>query len=202
MRITRSDSDRLVIVDFPWFLGLILFPTAAVMLGVTVVAAAKGRSASQIAGPLISALLAFGVAAAFTNRSEFDFDLVAKQLTWRRRGLFTNAGGVVPFEQIRGANVEAHNDNDGDLTYRVVLRTENGTIPLTETYDGIRERSDRIRTAIVEALTLDLDQNQQIESDILALALAGRKIDAITLARKRYGYDLAAAKQFVEGLSV
>ena len=56
-------------------------------------------------------------------------------------------------------------------------------------------------TRIVESLQLKLDQNQQIETDILELALAGRKIDAIAMARQRYGYDLTKAKQFVEELT-
>ena len=200
MRITRSDNRRLVMVDFPWFLGLVFFPTAALMLVVTVVAIAKGLSASQITGPLISGLLSFAVAAAFTKRCEFDFDLVAKKLTWRHRGLFTNAGGVVPFEQIRSAAVESSSDNDGGLTYRVILRTRDGTIPLTESYNGNRDIVDRFRSAIVAALQLNLHANAQIETDILELARAGRKIDAIAL-RERYGYDLAAAKAFVEQLT-
>jgi hypothetical protein len=202
MRITRSDSRRLVLVDFPWIIGPIALACAAVGFGVAVVAVAQGRGAGQIIGPLIGGVMFFVAGAAITKRSEFDFDLVAKQLTWRRRGIFTNAGGVVPFAQIRAAAVQSTTDNDGGLTYRVVLHThDRGTIPLTDSYDGVRQTADGVSSAINDALKLDFDQSRQIESDILELAIAGRKIDAIALARKHYGYDLATARQFVEQLS-
>jgi hypothetical protein len=138
--------------------------------------------------------------AVFTKRSEFNFDFVQKNLTWRRRGLFTNTGGIVPLEQITRAAVESHQD-DSVTTYRVVLKTAHGSVPLTDSYSSNRETADRIRTAINDALKLTSTPSEQIETDILDLALAGRKIDAIALARQRYGYDLTQAKQFVEGLT-
>jgi len=55
-----------------------------------------------------------------------------------------------------------------------------------------------IRTAINSVL--NPAPAKEMENDIQELALAGRKIDAIHLARIRYGYDLAQAKSFVEGL--
>jgi hypothetical protein len=200
MRITRADNRRLTVVDFPWLIGVVAFPCAAVMLGVAIAAIVKDRGPSQIAGPIIGALMFFAGGAVFTKRSEFDFDLVAKTLTWRRRGVFTNIGGVLPLDQIRSATVESES-GDGGLTYRVALHTQAGTIPLAESYDGNRAPADRVRAAINDALHLNLDAHQQIETDILELALAGRKIDAIAMARQRYGYDLKQAKDFVEGLS-
>lgn len=201
MRITRSDHRNLVIVDFPYLIGVIAFPCAAFMASIAVQAIARHSHTGDIVGPILGALLFFGGGAVFTKRSEFDFDFVSRKLTWRRRGLFTNAGGVVPLDQIKSATVESTSDSDSGMTYRVALRTTSGPIPLTESYDGNREIADRVRTVINEALKVTLDQSEQIENDILELALAGRKIDAIALARTRYGYDLTKAKQFVEELS-
>lgn len=46
----------------------------------------------------------------------------------------------------------------------------------------------------------DMTQDEK-ESHILDLALAGQKIDAIKAAREVYGYGLAEAKHFVDGLT-
>jgi hypothetical protein len=205
MKITRSDQSHLVIVDFPYLIGVIAFPAAAFMLAVTIRAIANHSSAGDIVGPIIGALMFFFGGVVFTKRSEFDFDLVARKLTWRRRGLFTNIGGIVPLDEIRCATVQSRNDGDSGLTYRVVLLlTRSGDrseIPLTEPYDGNGLRAEKVRSAINQALQIKLGPNQQMENDILELALAGRKIDAIALARTRYGYNLTQAKEFVEGLT-
>jgi hypothetical protein len=200
MRITRCDHDRLTIVDFPWGIGAVCFPCAAIMLAFAVNGIVRHVPTGDIIGCAIATVMCFCGGVVFTKRSEFDFDFATQRLTWRRRGLFKNTRGVVPLDQIKSATVESHSDGDGDLTYRVVLHTHAGPIPLTDIYDGNRNTADQVRTAINQALHLTLDANQQIETDILELALAGRKIDAITMARKRYGYDLTQAKRFVEEL--
>jgi hypothetical protein len=74
-------------------------------------------------------------------------------------------------------------------------------IPLTETHSGNGLRAEKVRSVINQALEVKLGPNQQMENDILELALAGRKIDAIALAQARYGYNLTQAKKFVEGLT-
>jgi hypothetical protein len=202
MRITRSDPRNLVIADFPYLIGVIAFPAAVFMVGSAIVMLARGQHTGDIVGAAIGALLFFFGGAVFTKRSTFDFDLAARTLTWRRRGIFTNIGGVVALDQIRCATVQSCNSGDGDLTYRVALLTQSaGEIALTDSYDGNRELADRVRTAINDALEINLDVNEQIETDILELARAGRKIDAIALTRKRYGYDLTQAKQFVDDLT-
>jgi|SRR5688500_2545154 len=200
MRITRSDTRRLVVVDFPYLIGAICFPCAAFMGGRAALLLWRGDWSGDLCGLSVGALLFFLGGTLGTKRSEFDFDLVERKLRWKRRGLFTNTGGVVPIDQIRHASVESMS-SDGDYTYRVVVHTNSGAIPLTEAYDGNRDKADRVRTAINDALQLKLDADKQLETDILDLTLAGRKIDAIGLARQRYGYDLTTAKDFVESLS-
>jgi hypothetical protein len=219
MRITRSDPRNLVIVDFPYVVGLIAFPAAALMMvyagiGLYRHAGDTGSTAgavsdcgnvavgNEIIGPFIGALLFFFGGAVFAKRSEFNFDGDARLLTWRRRGLFTNTGGVLPFDQIRRALVQASDDTEGGMTYRVALSTTDaGTIPLTEMYvSGLPDKYDTVRDAINTVLGVAGTAAQQVETEILELALAGQKIDAVALARQRYGYDLAQAKRFVEAL--
>ena len=200
MRITRSDSQRLVVFDFPYLIGIITFPCAAFMAGLGVRLMWRGDFNGDLVGASLGALLFFLGGTFATKRSEFDFDLVGRKLHWKRRGLFTNTGGVLPLDQIRHASIESIS-SDGDLSYRVVLHTSSQTIPLTDSYDNDREKADRVRAAINDALKLNLDADKQIENDILEMAIAGRKIDAITLARQRYGYNLTEARDFVEGLT-
>ncbi len=53
----------------------------------------------------------------------------------------------------------------------------------------------------VEDYTKPVADKRKMEEQILSLAEQGRKIDAIKLARVRYGMDLKEAKQFVDELS-
>lgn len=206
MRITRSDNRKLVIVDFPYLIGVIAFPVAAFLLGHGGVAVYRasfraGASAVDIVAPLAGALFCFVIGAIFTKRSEFDFDFVDRKLRWKRRGLFTNTRGVIPLDQIRSATLQSHWSSNDGRTYRIAVLTAAGDVPLTESYSAGEEKPKRIRDAINTALQVSVGEGEQMENEILDLALAGRKIDAIALARQRYGYDLAQAKQFVEGLA-
>ena len=156
MRITESHPRRLVIVDFPYVIALFAFPFAAALLVLAIDAAVRHVGAPQALAALAASVMCFVVGAGLTKRSVFDFDLVEKKLTWRRRGLFTNAGGVVPFEQIRDVTVERNNNSDGDDTYGVVLHTLGGaTIELSDIYTANRRPIDEARAAIAAALQLD-----------------------------------------------
>ena len=85
-------------------------------------------------------------------RSVFRFDLVERKLRWKRTGLFTRVGGVIPFIDIHGAAVQSHWSNDDGRTYRVTLRTTVGDMPITETYSSGEERPLRICTLINDTL--------------------------------------------------
>jgi hypothetical protein len=215
MRITRSDPRNLVIVDFPYLIGLIAVPMGLVLLGFGIAAlyravvAGSGSGSSQlfghgsgeIWGPLLGALISLGCGVGFTQRSEFTFDFVARTLTWTRRNLFGRSGGVVPLRQVRRALLDVHDSSDGGPTYNVVLQTDAGPLELSAFHTSGEARYIRIRDAINAALAVASTEAEQSDAEILALALAGRKMDAVVLVRTRYGYDLAQAKAFVEGLT-
>jgi hypothetical protein len=199
VKIVRSDARSLVIVDFPYLIGAVAFPCALFLLVRAILFVAEGGPRGDVIGCSLGGLMFFMGGAVFTKRSAFEFDLVRRRLTWSRRGLFTRAGGTLPIDEIRSATVQSLNNGDTP-TYRVALLTAGGKIPLTDAYSGGRQRADAIRSAINDALKLNVDANVQVESDILELARAGRTIDAVKLTRERYGYDLAQAKQFVDEL--
>jgi hypothetical protein len=196
MKITQQDQSALIIEDFPYLIGAITFPLALFGLYHAIAITVRSGLTRNGVGAAISACLAFLIGAVFTKRSVFEFDLVQRQLRWKRGGLFGSSHGLVPFDQIRSATVQSLS---GDApTYRVAVLTHEGEIPLTDAYSAGSEPSESIRTAINKVL--DAAPANEMENDIQELALGGRKIDAIRLARTRYGYDLAQAKEFVEGL--
>jgi len=196
MKIAQQDQSALIIEDFPYLIGAIAFPAALFMLYQAIATVVRGGRTRDVIGAGIATLLFFFGGAVFTKRSVFEFDLVHRQLRWKRSGLFSRQHGLVPFDQIRTATVQSLS---GDTpTYRVAMLTQDGEIPLTDAYSAGIEPAERIRTAINSVL--NVAPTNEMENDIQELALAGRKIDAIHLARIRYGYDLAQAKSFVEGL--
>lgn len=199
MKITRRDNRALVIVDFPYLIGAIAFPAVVFLLYHAVAALRRGGRTGEVVGAGVGALLFFTGGALFTQRNRFEFDLVARRLTWSRRGLFTRACGTVPFDRLRHAAVQTLSSGGGGSgTHRVVLvLTDGGELPLTRAYDADREAAERARTAINEVLGALATGP---DDDIRSLARAGRTIDAIALARTHYGYDLARAKEFVEAL--
>jgi hypothetical protein len=82
------------------------------------------------------------------------FDRRRKELTWSRRGLFERAGGAVPFDAIRGMQVQSMT-HSGRTSYRVVLVTADGEIPLTASYGhGEDEACRRVAEQIDDFLTL------------------------------------------------
>ena len=155
MRITESHDRRLVIIDFPYVIGVFAWSFAAALLVMAVDAAVRRVGTPQTLGAFAAAVMCFLVGAALTQRSEFVFDLVEKQLTWRRRGLFTNKGGVVPFEQIRAVIVDRCNDSDGGDTYGLVLHLHAAKpIAVSDIYTSNRRPIDDARAAVVDALQL------------------------------------------------
>lgn len=197
MKITRHNDDALTIVDFPWLIGAIGLPVSLACFYESVATLVRGERLGETFGAAVGGLVFFFVAAVFTVRSSFHFDLKTRQLTWSRRGRFTQTGGVIAFDRIRGAVLQSINSDEG-LSYRVTILTQSGEIPISIAYSGNAKKHESARDAINQAL--DLTVASPDENDIRELARSGRKIDAISLARTRYGYDLTRAKEFVEGL--
>lgn len=67
----------------------------------------------------------------------------------------------------------------------------------------LAERGLTVKEAVDEVndFTVSAPDKKKMEDEILRLAQSGDTIAAIRLARKRYGYPLAQAKEFVDGLS-
>lgn len=167
MRITRSDEMQLVVVDCPWIIPALAFPTASMMLSFAALAFTRAMSkpdfpwfgtwSGGLWGSLFSGLLSGCLAIAFTFHEKYVFDLAARQLNWRRRTLFSTTTGVVPFDQIAYAVTQCNRDNDGD-TFRVALKTDAGLLPLTSVYTSNQRRFDHIRDQINAALKVKITE--------------------------------------------
>jgi len=198
VKITR-DNHTLTLTDFPYMIGVIAFPAAAFLVYHAVRAFRDGNPTRDVVGAAFGALFFFAGGVVFTQRNHFHFDLTARQLRWSRRGLFTRAGGALPFDQIRHAVVQSSGsaDSNGHTTRAALVLADGSHLPLTRAYTA-GTAAQRARTAINEALAVPPTTP---EDDIRQLVLAGHKIDAIRLARTHYGYDLAQARDFVDSLT-
>jgi hypothetical protein len=210
MRIKHSDEERLVVVHFPWMLSLLgLLPVLGwlylVASGELHRANPVGTWKDDLFKVAVSLLIVAPWAALFlwiTKRSVFEFDLIGRQLTWHRAGVFRREEGQMPFDQIRCAMVDVFcGDCGGGCSYRLALSTTQGIFPLMTYFTGSKP-SERRYARLAAAINAAMKTNPAdgLESDILEKAAAGQMFAAIRLAAKRYDLDLAQAKQFVDEL--
>ena len=206
MKITRSDQEKLVIVDFPYGYGVPMLIVALAILGHFLWQFAhEGTKHVEWIGHIFGFALPFLGAILLLKRSVFEFDLARRQLVWSRVGIFGWKGGTVPFSQIKSAYVDSSSDSDG-TTYRVSLMLLEGVLPLTTTLSGgIGAKCNTIRDMINEALGVATQlpeggEDGRNDGDIRALVASGRKIAAIEQVRMRRKCSLLEAKTIVEAM--
>jgi hypothetical protein len=210
MRIKHSDEERLVVAHFPWMLSLLgllpvigwLYLVASGELHRANPVGTWKDEAFKIAVSLLIVAPWAGLFLWITKRSIFEFDLIGRQLMWRRGGILRKEEGRIPFDQIRCAMVDAFSGDSGSCcSYRLPLSTTDGIFPLMSYFSGgkFREKEyERLAAAINAAIKTNPADG--LERDILDKAAAGQRFAAIELAAKRYGCDLIQAKQFVDDL--
>jgi len=202
MKITSSGREKLVITDFPYWIGLLTFIPAAYLAYHTCMSYRTGvMNHRDLLGAGLGIALFFMAGVVFTKRTVFTFDVVRRQIRWSRNGLFMHTTGAMPFDQVTGCVVETSGSGGGQ-SYRVTLLTLEGMVPLTSTFKGGHEASFKIiRNAIVQAVGLPITtETQSDEADLRALVASGAKIEAIQLVRARRGGSIADAKKVVDEL--
>ena len=215
MRITRSDEDQLVIVDFPWIFGVVCFPVAIVMFLVGAVDLI--RAIYTPARPLVRQGPRTGLGPAHRRRALHRRR--PRHLRPRRVHLRPHdpQADMVPPQPpqengrrrpLRADSICLHRLQPRQLRQRCAFASPSRPKPAPSrsrpTYSSSSGADavhfDRIRDAINKALKVSFDEAEQMDSQILELVLANRKIEAVKLARKRYGFDVGQAKAFVESL--
>jgi membrane protein YdbS with pleckstrin-like domain len=153
MRIDLDAKRRLVVEDLPvasmTIAGIVAGALAFVLTGAL---SAVPIEWDVFAGALITLLCLIVLVLIVSKRSTFVFDFETNRLVWRRAGLLKRREGTIPVEQIRSVAVQSAQGSSGDRTYRVVLRTAAGTIPLTESFNTNGTLCEKIAAAIREHL--------------------------------------------------
>jgi hypothetical protein len=157
-----------------------------------------GDMRTLLAGGLVS-VLALSLAAFVPDRT-FVFEPALGRMTWARKRLIGSRRGTTPLTDIRDVTLQVDQDNDPRrrlLSYRVVLVTREGSMPLSSGREFDREVCERLVARIRE---LSRDPRSSPASTIASLAAAGQIIDAVILARRDRGMGLAEARDYVESL--
>ena len=213
MRITRSNNERLVITHFPLVMAAIGVVPALVALAVVIATATNQTPPTKGQQPWFGAAVFVGIALVwgggvsfFAKRVTYDFDLVRRQLHWRRRSIYGTKEGLMPFDDIKCAWVEAIRSSDDDVggtwMYCPALSTTHGKFPLLNFSTGgsyAGQQFQRLADAINAALKAS--GATILEDEIRRLVSQGEGPAAVELARKRYGYDLLQAQQFIDSLA-
>jgi membrane protein YdbS with pleckstrin-like domain len=143
----------LVVEDIP-FMGMTIAGIAAGALAFVLMGALSAIPIKWdvFAAALVAILILIGLVVIVSKRSTFVFDFETNRLVWRRSGLLRRREETIPVEQIRSVVVQSAQGSGGDRTYRVVLTTATGTIPLTESFNTNGKLCEQIAAAIREHL--------------------------------------------------
>lgn len=148
MRIAEDTADRLTLTDRAFWLAAVLAAAAAIMVYASV---AFGNSRG-----LLPAALFFGGAVWFTRSTELMVDKRRRSCVLRRWSPWAVSRSSFAFDQITDVRIETfmtgiHNQVP---TFRLVLVTSAGDVPLTASFESGRAQYDAMRNACVAAIRI------------------------------------------------
>jgi len=143
MRIVEDNPARLAIVHRPRILPA-FFLGCALVLGVYLLVRLGELHLHEQIGLILGTFLCALASALTATQSECRFDAQSGQVSWRHRGVFARSSGELPLQAIEGVGVETDRDAEGQ-SYRVVLATRHGRVPLTWHYSTIEPHTDIAR---------------------------------------------------------
>ncbi len=176
---------------------LILFGLA-IMAGVVL---QEPRGFTRIVLGFLAALLPWSIAA-ILDQTRFDFDGLKRRLFWRRKNFFRTRAGELGFDEISEIRLRSmagdseQRRGKNQLVYRAVLAAGAGELPLSNVWTA----DLRTQTKIAEAICAVLGRIAPVtvENSMDELVAAGQTIDAIKLARERFGLGLTEAKKLID----
>lgn len=197
MKIVRTTESELVAVDSGLFLCVLLAVLGLILLAVGIV---SGKHATFFGAVFF--LFAAGVC---LRRTAFVFDRTRGIASWQKRRLFTVTSGEIPFGDISDIGFDAMPGQKGGTTYRLIVITAAGRVPMSDMYGGGQKYYETVRDAIVEFLAGSGSPVKAAaagkwddESLLRAMIQQGRRLDAIALVRSKENLDLLHAKERVE----
>lgn len=148
-----------------------------------------------------ASLMAFALAALTPDRW-FAFDPASRRLTWAVTRLLGAKQGSLSFNEI--TSVVLQPDFDPEATharpmFRPVLVTMSGHLPLTSVSGFDRDAGEKLCGDLRGIIAL-ANRDGTPEGTIRELARDGFVVDAVSLARREYGFDLAEAEAYVHAL--
>lgn len=198
MRIIRQSATELVVKDSSVWMSVLCIGGA---LAVGCFAWMKGEPKSLFVTAFF--LLFAAIAARATTCT---FDALEQVVRWRGFRLFKTSSGTVRFEDIRDITVEAMSMDKSGMTYRLVLQTAQGPVPLANAYSGSSDGYAKLRREILAFIRPGLDAAiapsagvdgipADLESSIRTLLDQQRVMDATVLLRARERISLTEAKK-------
>ncbi len=148
-------------------------------------------------------VLAFGAGAVFlAERSTFSFNRTSRRLSWRRSNVFTTKSGEIRFRDITAVELQSISGSGTTPSYRIMLRTRGGDVPMTRGYSGHADKWRPIAEQVRKCIGGIRDEpgEDRADSGVAGLVRDGRIIDAIRQLRDTTGMSLADAKAEVERL--
>lgn len=137
MHVTETDTCLSVTTAFP-LISVVLGGAAALMLSVGTVR--HLQTPLRPADLFWASVAALGFLAAgwlTGERGVFRFCKDSDRFLWSRQRLGRSASGELPLNSVGRAQYETlHDSGDGGETYRLVIETRTGKVPLTSTYSG------------------------------------------------------------------
>lgn len=192
-----QQTDRTIFEDRPIVLPAILAVSSLVFaFGLASQIPALLAGEKEAIGMVLGLLFcAFGAVLLF-RRDRFVFDSAHRRLRWSKWSLARASSGTVDFADILDVTMESIGANEGGGTYRVALRTRDGTVPLTETYS----RDAEYWRPLVERLRdiVGLSGDRATDADAQSLLEQGRIVNAVRQLRETEGLSVTEAKARVD----
>ena len=142
-------SERMTFLRWGSLIAGALLAATLIAMRVTM---GSGDTRTLLAGGLVSAL-ALSLAAFVPDRT-FAFEPALGRMTWSRKQLIGSRQGATPLTDIRDVRLQVDQDNDSRhrrlLSYRVVLVTRDGSMPLSSGREFDREVCERLAARIRE----------------------------------------------------
>lgn len=142
-------SERMTFLRWGSLIAGALLAATLIAMRVTM---GSGDTRTLLAGGLVS-VLALSLAAFVPDRT-FAFEPALGRMTWSRKRLIGSRQGATPLTDIRDVRLQVDQDNDSRhrrlLSYRVVLVTRDGSMPLSSGREFDREVCERLAARIRE----------------------------------------------------
>lgn len=141
MKVAKHSPELLVLQHRPVWLPA-FFGAACFFIGYKFVADFNEMTTWELVGACMAGL-AFGLFTMLSSiRTTVSFDAQRGEVSWCHQGVFSGDEGRVELNAIQSVILERQPLSRGTGSYRVVLLTSNGAIPLTPHYSGVEPHEE------------------------------------------------------------